>query len=84
MERGVRPSPQVFSRGYSLFSATTTEWPRRASQKAAADPAGPPPTTTTSGELDMEKGGYRDDFGSNGGPEQRLLAARARGYGTTG
>src|SRR4249919_3281871 len=48
--RGVRPSPQVFSRGNVLRSTTATSWPWRASQYAADAPAGPAPTTRTSYE----------------------------------
>src|SRR6187401_318746 len=48
--RGVRPSPQVFSRGKDLRSTTATSWPWRASQYAAEAPAGPAPTTRTSYE----------------------------------
>src|SRR5690349_3477290 len=51
--RGVRPSPQVFSRGKVLRSTTTTSWPWRASQYAAEAPAGPAPTTRTSYEREF-------------------------------
>src|SRR5436190_13170883 len=46
--RGVRPSPQVFSRGKRLRSTNTTSRPCSAAQYAAADPAGPPPMTNRS------------------------------------
>src|SRR4051812_37045148 len=46
--RGVRPSPQVLSRGKTAASAITTSAPARAAHAAAADPAGPAPTTSTS------------------------------------
>src|SRR5580692_6645307 len=46
--RGVSPSPQVFSRGNSFFSTTTTSHPASASQYPHEAPAGPAPTTTTS------------------------------------
>ena len=46
--RGVRPSPQVFSRGNFLRSTIVTSCPCLASQKPAAEPAGPPPMTRTS------------------------------------
>ncbi|MCP9966096.1 hypothetical protein LUX39_14340 [Actinomadura madurae] len=45
---GVRPSPQIFSRGKDVFSRTRTSRPERARWVAAADPAGPAPTTMTS------------------------------------
>ncbi len=46
--RGVRPSPQTFSRGKLLFSSNATSSPAPASQYAALLPAGPAPTTITS------------------------------------
>ena len=53
--RGVRPSPQVFSRGNVFFSQTSTEWPRaRGSER--------PPTRTApadDGDVDLgRQGGY--------------------------
>src|SRR5215469_6937969 len=47
-DRGVRPSPHVFSRGNTFFSTSTTSQPASASQYAHAEPEGPPPTTSTS------------------------------------
>src|SRR5262245_51665150 len=49
--RGVRPSPQVFSRGKVLRSTTATSCPCRANQYAADAPAGPAPTTRTSNDF---------------------------------
>src|SRR3954452_8503821 len=49
--RGVRPSPQTFSRGNDVFSISATSSPAVASQYAALLPAGPAPTTTTSASL---------------------------------
>ena len=46
--RGVRPSPQVLSRGKTAASVSSTSIPSRATQAAVADPAGPAPTTRTS------------------------------------
>src|SRR3712207_1600427 len=50
--RGVRPSPQTFSRGNSAFSRTATSRPAVARCQAALDPAGPAPTTRTSAVRD--------------------------------
>ena len=47
-ERGVRPSPQVFSRGNVFFSIRQTDQPAWESQYAHAEPLGPAPTMTTS------------------------------------
>src|SRR5689334_21593642 len=59
--RGVRPSPQVFSRGKVLRSTTATSLSWRASQYAADAPAGPAPTTRTS--YDRVLGTGRSDLG---------------------
>lgn len=45
--RGVRPSPQTFSRGKRAFSSRITSTPARARWYAADEPAGPAPTTIT-------------------------------------
>ncbi len=46
--RGVRPSPQTFSRGKEDFSSTRTRRPASARCRASVEPAGPAPTTSTS------------------------------------
>src|SRR5205807_542363 len=48
--RGVRPSPQGFSRGKAALSTRATSTPWRARKYAAVDPPGPAPTTRTSTE----------------------------------
>ncbi len=47
-DRGVRPSPHVFSRGKDLRSSSKTSWPALASQYAQDAPDGPAPITRTS------------------------------------
>ena len=46
--RGVRPSPQDFSRPCVAFSKRTTDAPPRAAHAAADEPAGPAPITAMS------------------------------------
>ena len=45
---GIRPSPQILSRGKSCWSISSTSCPARASHCAHALPAGPAPMTSTS------------------------------------
>ncbi len=46
--RGVRPSPQTFSRGKYAFSRRRTSRPAIARYAAVVEPDGPAPTTMTS------------------------------------
>src|SRR5664279_1430936 len=56
--RGVRPSPQTFSRGKWAFSRTRTSRPARARYAAVVEPPGPAPTTMTSALVGTSDGGY--------------------------
>ena len=58
--RGVRPSPQTFSLGNSVFSSSRTSRPDLARWYAVVEPAGPAPTTITSAVF-SEKG---EEWGS--------------------
>src|SRR5664279_200796 len=55
--RGVRPSPQTFSRGKWAFSRTRTSRPARARYAAVVEPPGPAPTTMTSALVGTSDGG---------------------------
>src|SRR5674476_511984 len=55
--RGVRPSPQTFSRGKRAFSRTRTSRPARARYAAVVEPPGPAPTTMTSALVGASDGG---------------------------
>ncbi len=58
--RGVRPSPQTFSRGKAVFSSTSTSRPVRARWYAVAEPAGPAPTTMTSASASLGAGRFTE------------------------
>src|SRR4030095_8114573 len=77
--RGVRPSPQVLSRGNALRSSTQTSWPALASQNPAALPAGPPPVTRTSWRAGVMRTKPRACPGGSA-PEVGLGDARGLGH----
>ena len=84
--RGVRPSPQVLSRGNVAASASTTSEPSRAAHAAADAPAGPAPTTRTSvrvGRLLMRRFFHRAPHGWMWAMERRdevHFASRGSSY----